>query len=361
MKKVLYITNIEVPYRTSFFNEMAKYCDLTVLYERKKSSNRNDAWAKSIYSAYKKIYLKGLNIKREYKLSFGVLNLIIKQKFDVVIFGCLNSLSQIIAMQAMRLFKLPYYLNIDGEYYFEGESIKKKIKRYLLSGAFGYFVAGKTISDEFSKYVNPKKIHTYRFSSLSYSEIEDNAKKRNLPSSNNILVIGQYFEYKGIDVLLECVEYFPDLNFTLIGSGNNSLKLKDKVEWLNLHNVEVIPFLQKDKLFEMYRFSKAVILPSLCECWGLVINEAASFGCPIIATDGSGAAREFLQDDYSYLLAKAGNVESLKKAISNFLNMDEASTSEYKEYLIQKSQMYYIENNVKEHMVVIDEDWRERK
>ena len=36
-KKILYISNIEVPYRVSFFNEFAKHCDLTVLYERKKS------------------------------------------------------------------------------------------------------------------------------------------------------------------------------------------------------------------------------------------------------------------------------------------------------------------------------------
>ena len=44
-KKILYISNIEVPYRVSFFNEFAKHCDLTVLYERKKSDNRDENWA----------------------------------------------------------------------------------------------------------------------------------------------------------------------------------------------------------------------------------------------------------------------------------------------------------------------------
>lgn len=57
-QKILYITNIENPYRNLFFNKLSKECDLTVLYERKKTSVRNNKWAKSIEGKYKKIYLK---------------------------------------------------------------------------------------------------------------------------------------------------------------------------------------------------------------------------------------------------------------------------------------------------------------
>ena len=45
MKRVLYLTNIEVPYRVRFFNELEKHCDLTVMYERRKSANRDNKWA----------------------------------------------------------------------------------------------------------------------------------------------------------------------------------------------------------------------------------------------------------------------------------------------------------------------------
>ena len=37
-------------------------------------------------------------------------------------------------------------------------------------------------------------------------------------------------------------------------------------------------------LYKEYQQCKCVLLPSKKECWGLVINEAASFGCPIIST-----------------------------------------------------------------------------
>lgn len=36
MKEVLYISNVEVPYRNEFFNQLALKCNLTVLYEKSK-------------------------------------------------------------------------------------------------------------------------------------------------------------------------------------------------------------------------------------------------------------------------------------------------------------------------------------
>jgi hypothetical protein len=67
MKKirVLFISNIEVPYRTRFFNLLGKECDLTVLYERKKTKNRNEEWAKSEDGTYKRIYLHGIEVGHE--------------------------------------------------------------------------------------------------------------------------------------------------------------------------------------------------------------------------------------------------------------------------------------------------------
>lgn len=80
-------------------------------------------------------------------------------------------------------------------------------------------------------------------------------------------------------------------------------------------NVEVVPFLQKSELETEYGRCRMMVLPSRQECWGLVINEAASFGCPIVSTWGSGAAIEIVSDNYPQFLAEPGNVESLCAAI----------------------------------------------
>ena len=42
--KVLFLTNLPSPYRVKFFSELGNLCELTVLYERKSASDRDDKW-----------------------------------------------------------------------------------------------------------------------------------------------------------------------------------------------------------------------------------------------------------------------------------------------------------------------------
>ena len=42
--KILYITNIPAPYKVNFLNELTKYCEVTVLFERANASDRNEGW-----------------------------------------------------------------------------------------------------------------------------------------------------------------------------------------------------------------------------------------------------------------------------------------------------------------------------
>ena len=83
-KKVLYLTNIEVPYKVRFLNELSKYCDLTVLYERSLSSNRDTKWTGSEKIEYKVAYLDGIKIGNEFSFSFRILRHIF-QKYDEII------------------------------------------------------------------------------------------------------------------------------------------------------------------------------------------------------------------------------------------------------------------------------------
>ena len=47
--KVVYLTNLPSPYRVEFFNEIARGgVELTVLYERRNASDRDEKW----HSAY---------------------------------------------------------------------------------------------------------------------------------------------------------------------------------------------------------------------------------------------------------------------------------------------------------------------
>ena len=118
-----------------------------------------------------------------------------------------------------------------------------------------------------------------------------------------------------------------------------------------LPNVEVIPFLQKNELFKAYRGSAMMLLPTRQECWGLVINEAASFGTPIVSTWGSGAAVEFLAEDYPCYLAQSDNASDLLLKVQNLMEHD---SEEYSRFLLKKSLRYSIEECVLAHREALD-------
>lgn len=342
MKKILYISNIEVPYRVKFFNELSRKCELTVVYERSKSKNRNSEWTKSEKSNYKVMYLDGINIKQENSFSLKIFKFILED-FDEIIFGCYNSVIQILAIIFMKILRKPYSVNIDGETFIYNRGFKNRVKKMILSGAKKYYIAGDKSSQNLKRIIGNSDIYTYYFSSITENEMITRRKKYNR-KDGKVLVIGQYYDYKGLDIAIDVADKLKNINFRFIGSGNRSNLLQEKIKEKNVKNIEIIPFLQTDELEKEYQQCKALLLPSRKECWGLVINEAASYGVPIVATTGSGAAMEFLSEKYDMFLANPDSPDDLCEKMKKLLNY--SRINEYQEYLMDKSKEYTIEKSV---------------
>lgn len=347
MKKVLYITNIEVPYRVQFFNELAQSCELTVLYERRKSQNRNQQWAESVQGSYKAEYLDGIDILKENALSLKIFKYLTRE-YDAIVVGCVNSPVQILAMGWMRLKRIPYILNLDGEIHM-GTGLKSRLKLAILKGASKYLVAGKTAAKSLQKILPKAEVIPYNFSSLTEEELAARRNAANTEGRNNtVLVVGQYFDYKGMDVALEAARMDPSISYKFVGMSGRTELFCQECGAGALANVEVIPFLQKEALNREYQTCSMLVLPSRKECWGLVINEAASFGTPIVSTWGSGAAVEFMSEDYPQYLAVPGDAASLLETIRRMLSCEEKEA--YGRYLQEKARDYCIETICRTHM-----------
>lgn len=347
MKKILYISNIQVPYRVKFFNELSKYCDLTVLYERKNSTNRDIKWSKSEEDKYKVIFLNGFKIGNENGFSFKIIKYLLED-YDEIVLGCYNSFSQMFANLFLRIIRKKFFINFDGEIFVDGNNIKSILKRFFIKGAKEYLIAGECAAQSLKKIVKNKRIYTYYFSSILKQELIENACARKKEKKEGILVIGQYFPFKGLDIAVESAKKLPNIKFKFIGTGNRTDLFIKENNIKDSNNIEVIPFLKKEDLKEEYRKCRLFVLPSRQECWGLVINEAASFGTPIISTYGSGVAIEFLSEKYKKYLVNPESVEELIEAIKEVWTIDK--NKEYSEYLIEKSKKYNIEDSVKYHL-----------
>lgn len=116
-----------------------------------------------------------------------------------------------------------------------------------------------------------------------------------------LLLVGKEWLRKGIDTALEAVRIARErgCDITLTVLGCKDAPAVDKPPWLRM-----IPWLSKadasgnhayrDLLLE----SDLFILPARAECWGIVLNEAAAFGIPALASD-SGGIPELVVDGVS--------------------------------------------------------------
>jgi glycosyltransferase involved in cell wall biosynthesis len=63
-----------------------------------------------------------------------------------------------------------------------------------------------------------------------------------------------------------------------------------------LPHVRFAGFRTQSELAAFYALADILVLPSLWESWGLVVNEAMNAGCAIVASDRVGSAHDLVQD-----------------------------------------------------------------
>lgn len=270
-----------------------------------------------------------------------------------MVVGYYNSPRQTAAISRMRRTRIPYAVNSDG-HLFESRGIKGLVRRRVLRGADAYLVAGEKSVPSIRREVGRDAlVAPHPFSSLTEARVAELASMQANLEEGRVLLVGQFLPYKGIDVALDTLAGLSqELRIRLVGTGKRSREAEAHVASKGMRNVEVIPFLQPDDLFEEYLRADLFVLPSRQECWGLLANEAAACGCPIVSTWGSGAAIEFLSRDYPQFRAEPNSAESLALSIKRALNAATVTCEEYSLFLKQTAARYTIEQTVCSHLLL---------
>lgn len=350
--RVLYLTNYHNPYRDEFFERLGRECDLTVLFEQRSDAARDESWFEGAAArSYEEVYLP----EDERGPVSPTMLKVVGEGWSLVVVGCYNSPRQMAAISRMRRRRIPYVVNSDGPL-FESRGIKGLVRRRVLRGADAYLVAGEKSVPSIRREVGRGAlVAPYPFSSLTEARVAELASMQEEREEGRVLLVGQFLPYKGIDVALDALAGLSrDLRIRLVGTGKRSSEAEEYVASKGMHNVEVIPFLQPDGLVEEYLRADLFVLPSRQECWGLVVNEAAACGCPIVSTWGSGAAVEFLSRDYPQFLAEPNSAESLALSIKCALNAATVTREEYSLFLKQTAARYTVEIMVSSHTALFE-------
>lgn len=359
MKKVVFSTNLPSPYRVNFFNEFGKYFDLTVLYERRSSSERDKKWIGESAKNFNEIYLELEPVGTDRSKGSALKDYIKTASFDFLFFTNYVSQSTMEAITYCRFHHIPYYIEYDGGFNKKDQFLKRLLKKFLLGGAKGHF----TTADEHKKYlmslgIKSDKIFKYPFTSVREEDMkkagiipndikEFYRKKLGVNEQKMILSVGR-FSYengygKGYDVLLKVSrEMDSEVGVYIVGDEPTEEFIRLKEEH-HLSNVHYIGFKTKEELAEYYAAADVFILLTRGDIWGLVINEAMMFGLPIITTPFCIAGTELVRENTNGFLVDLDDISEIAKKIEYILNNQEVKKS-FSEKSFERIQNYTIEN-----------------
>lgn len=352
--KVLLSTNIPAPYMVDYLEELGKKCDLTVLFEMEGAKDREKQWYGKIKNKpFKSVFLNAVPFSAESGLSFKIIKYL-KEDFDRIIIANPTTPTGVVALLYCRMKKIHFIIQSEGGFRGTGKGIKEKIKRFLMEKADFYLSGMKGEKDYFLSYgATEDTLRWYPFSSLKKDKIDKKPisleEKKVLKDELNIfqeqvvLCVGRAIPSKGFDILLNAKKSLSDdVGLYFIGGRPTEEYLKI-IKTNGLKNVHFIEHCDYLKLQKYYRSADVFVMPTRCDTWGLVINEAMANGLPVITTDRCIAGLQLIENGVNGYIVQAEDSETLGKYISDLLGDDELRHEMAKNNL-RKIEDYSIEN-----------------
>lgn len=360
--RILFITNIPSPYRVDFFNELGKECHLTVAFERLSAKDRDRHWGADAFYNFEAIFLHGIKVGTDASISFQIIP-VIRRGFDMVILNGYSSPTYMIAMEYMKIKKIPFLLNADGGFVKRDKNIIHKIKHHLIGMPTAWLSTGGMTDDYLIHYgADRQRIYHYPFTSVKMqeaylpSEFEKLEKKRDLHIKEKkvVLAVGQFIHRKGLDLLIKCSTKLPSNTSIYIIGGEPTEEYKQLLQTQKIENVHFSGFKSRNELQEYYIAADVFAFPTREDIWGLVLNEAMAKGLPCVASKHAIAANEMIVDGENGYIVEPENINDMVSRLNTLLENDDIRRRMAgKAYMC--SQTYTIENMARRHIDILQE------
>lgn len=137
------------------------------------------------------------------------------------------------------------------------------------------------------------------------------------------LYVGSLCQRKGIDILLRAFSHLNTADWCLVlcGLDTESGRYAQLVEKLGIQErVHFLGTYPVQRIAEVYSASDVFVLPSRFDGWGAVLNEAASLGLPLIATDICSASWHVIKEGENGFRVHTESISDLKNAMQKYVD-----------------------------------------
>lgn len=143
------------------------------------------------------------------------------------------------------------------------------------------------------------------------------------------LACTRFLPRKNVDGLLQAYRLYRDAvgnaawALVILGSGEEGERLRRIERELALNNVFWPGFVQYEDLPVYYGLASAFVHPAKSEPWGLVVNEAAASGLPLLVSRTAGARYELVGENENGGLFAPSDPADMARAMSKLTNASE--------------------------------------
>jgi glycosyltransferase involved in cell wall biosynthesis len=336
MKKLLFIQVMWTPYNHARFSAIASECpgwDLHVFYQSTGSPYRR--WRpEEKEDRYRRVFLKHVRIplRREQAFSLNINYDILRELKacdpDRVIVSGWDSPSTPAALAYCKRHGKEIILYSDSTVH-EKSFRRTMFKPYVrtLIRFFDGFLSGGTAATEYLRdlgasgniepFYNTVDVdHFMRHGLLSEADRKKERIRLGLDPASGVLIFsGRLVSIKKVDMLIGAFRTLQrekeNVNLLIAGYGPGEAGLRNLargnagIRFLGHRDVDEIP--------RLYGISDVLVLPSIEEPWGLVVNEAMACGCAVVVSDRCGSSRDLVSGNG--LVFEGGNPDALRGAL----------------------------------------------
>jgi glycosyltransferase involved in cell wall biosynthesis len=307
--QLVLLTEIPAPYRIPLFNALAKRVDLRVLF----LAERNPERPYRLHETERRFaseVLPGRDIKVRGR--WLVFNRGVRRRLrgaEVVLLGGWNQPAFWTALAWAKARRVPVCAWVESTSHDRRSGGLEPLKRALLR-SIGAFVVPGGASREYLLALGVPDDRISVAPNAVDPSVFAGSPERAPRERCRLLAVGRLAPEKGIDVLLRAADGLP-VEVVIAGTGPEEQRLRE----LAGADVRFLGQVDRDALPALYADADVLVMPSRSDPWGMVLNEAALAGLPLVSTDAAGAAHELIEDGINGFRVPPDDVDALRSAL----------------------------------------------
>jgi glycosyltransferase involved in cell wall biosynthesis len=302
MTRVVVVSPEPTPYRAPLFDLIAARdeVELTVVYAARTVAGRTwsvDLEHPAVFLSGVRVPLVGRVLRHDYPVTPGIVRALQAARPEVVVVSGWSTFASQSAIVWSRARRIPYVLLVESHDLGPRAGWRRKMKAAvvppLVRGAASVLVVGAAARDSVvARGASPERVRVFA-NTVDVERWIERAEQlpRNAHDGVVALSVGRAVPEKGFDVL-EAACARAGVRLQTVAGG-----------------------LVEEELAQRYVDADVFALLSRQETWGVVVNEAAASGLPLVLSDRVGAAYDLLRDGENGFLLPADDVEAAAEAL----------------------------------------------